>query len=106
MEKITLICLLFSILGLVLIYVFSSHEYIDLSPEKISKNCGEKISFVSVISNIYYSSNGNRLTNIEDSILIINNLYVSNGDKIKVEGKSSLYKGKCWIFPDKVVLVD
>ncbi len=106
MEKITLVCFLCSILGLSLVYAFSSDEYLEISPEKISKNCGEKISFVSIISDTYYSGNGNRLAPIGDSILILNNVYISDGDKVRVEGKSSMYKGKCWIFSDKVVLVD
>lgn len=101
MQRLLAICLVFSAIGLAIVWAFSGAEYAALDGE-----CAGLVRHECALDRVFYSKKGNRVGVCGDAMLLLNDFYAPPGGRVSVEGKASKYGDSCWIFPDKVAPLD
>jgi hypothetical protein len=83
------------------VYVFSHTEYSEFS------SCTGKVKLRTTILKIFVSKKGNYIGVSKEGILIFLNDYpVFSGDTVLIYGRAQKLNSTCWIFPDKVIVID
>jgi len=109
MEKIILYpSIVFSVIGLFLIYSFSpSQKYVSEEISEIKQRCEGFYETQGTLIRVSSSKNGNHigvLSKDNSSILVLLNSSFFKGDKVMVRGQVNEYSNQCWFFPDTIDL--
>ena len=103
--------LIFSLFGLVLIYSFSPDTaYRDAGIRELAETCEGYASVSGVLTKTFYSKNNNYLGELSQNrsqiMVMLRDAAVVSGDRIRVRGQLSKFSGTCWLFAERVDLLD
>lgn len=95
------IMILVSISSLFALYLISSIKYTEFS------SCDGHIKLRTTIIKTFVSKKGNFIGVSKEGILVfLNEHFVVSGDNVEIYGRAERFNSTCWIFPDKVRVVD
>ncbi len=93
--------LLVSVISLFVLYFLSSTKYTEFS------SCTGKIKLKTTIVKTFVSKKGNYIGVSKEGVLVLLNDYpVLSGDMVLIYGRAEQFNSTCWIFPEKVMVVD
>ncbi len=90
-----------SVISLLALYIVSSTEYTEFS------SCKGRVKLKTTIVKTFVSKKGNYIGVSKEGVLVLlNNYPVLSGDTVVIYGKAEKFNSTCWIFPEKVKVVD
>ena len=90
-----------SVISLFFLYLLSVTEYSEFS------SCNGRVKLETTITKTFVSKKGNYIGVSTEGVLVFLNDYpVFPGDSVIIYGKAEEFNTTCWIFPEKVVIVD
>jgi hypothetical protein len=103
-SKIEILLIFSTIFSLILLYAFSDFEYKEL---KTIKDCHGKIKTKILIKETFLSKKGKYFGKSDNLLIYLDNYkYIEKGDYVYIFGKGSLKNTTCFVFPDKITILD
>lgn len=110
-KPLVLASLAFSVFGLFLMQAFSpAPAQRDATIIEVVGDCGGYATVSGLLTKTFYSQAGNYLGTLAQNRTQLNVMLrdaaVIQGDRVRVFGKLSKFSGACWLFAERVDVID